>query len=289
MSRPSDASSHDEESWPAIPRTLASLATGGLMGLSALALYLSLWKLLGIAWFAYASMRVGEWLGRSSAPQAKPTRLVWGHGVASGAMLTSACLFLVPPAIDYHRSLGGLGIAAGLIAGFALHTAWHQLTHRTASILDYAVAELTLHSLGAGVIIGAVYTAMPSLGPTLGFAIVSHKAPAGFATARRLTYRGRPTHVIQLPAAGVGLSALSVGALGFSTGPAWNGLIFGLATGVFLHVAIDFLPACEIGGDIDELTDMGDDHHELRDRLRLHALAAPSAGGAAVVALWSLL
>jgi ZIP family zinc transporter len=272
-----------------IARMTGYVASGGLFALSAVAVSLSLWKLLGIVWVAYGAMILGAWLGHGTAREVESTRLVWGYGISSGAMLTSACLFLVPSAIDHHRAVGGLGVAIGLIAGFVLHTAGHQLTHRPDSLLDRAVTELTIHSLAAGVIIGALYAAMPSLGTLLGFAIVSHKAPAGFAAAQRLGHRQRSPHVVMLPAASLGLSALSVGALGLSVGPIWSASIFGFASGVFLHVAIDFMPRCEIGGEIYDLSDMDEDAHAHLDRLRYHAIASTTIGSAVVVATWSLL
>jgi len=271
-----------------VATTTGYVASAGLVLVSTAAVYLSLWKLLGITWTAYSAMMFGAWLGHEGMQKPDPIRLVWGYGVSSGAMLTSACLFLIPPALAHHRTLGGLGIAIGLIAGFTLHTTGHRLTHRPEPLFDQIVTELTVHSVAAGLIIGMVYATMPSLGTVLGVAIVSHKGPAGFAVARRLGYLGRSFSVVQLPAAGVGLSGLAVGTLGLSAGEAWHGLVFGFAAGVFLHVAIDFIPQCEIGGEISEITDLGDDSHVLLDRLRHHAIASTTIGGSAVVAIWYL-
>jgi ZIP family zinc transporter len=248
-----------------------------------------LWKLLGIAWIAFGAMMGGALLAAGTDRTARPIKLVWGYGTASGAMLTSACLFLIPPAIGYHQTLGALGVAIGLIAGFALHTIGHGFTHRPHPTISSAVTELTVHALAAGTIIGALYATMPTLGPLLGFAIVSHKGPAGFATARRLTAQQHAVTPVLLPAASVGITALSVGWLGLSVSDVTSGLIFGFASGVFLHVAIDFFPRCDVGGEVYQLTSLDDDKHELLDRLRIHAILSTTIGCACVLAIWAML
>jgi ZIP family zinc transporter len=203
-------------------------------------------------------------------------------------MLASACLFLLPPAVEHHSAFGGMGIAAGLIAGFVLHTANRRLTRQSELALDASVLELSIHSLAAGLIIGTIYSADPSLDLILGFAIVSHKGPAGFAVARRLAHRGKSADVIQLPAAAVGLSALSVGIVGVSIPSGFKGLVFGFAAGVFLHVAIAFLPQCRVGGKIHELINAEDVYSRL-DELRHHAVVSTIVGATVVFALWSVL
>ena len=45
--------------------------------------------------------------------------MVWGFGLAAGAMITSAAVFLVPGAIGHHPQYGGFGIALGLLVGTA--------------------------------------------------------------------------------------------------------------------------------------------------------------------------
>jgi ZIP family zinc transporter len=165
--------------------------------------------------------------------------------MSSGAMITSTTLFLVPAAIGHDGPLGGIGIAAGLIGGFAVH-----MLHVPAVWKRIAVApvvwELSLHSMGAGVVSGAVYAAMPSLGPLLGLAIVSHKGPAGYAAARRLRRHRQSPLVLLLPAAALGGAAIPVAMAAFPTGDIVHAfLFFGGATGLFLHVALDFLPHCD--------------------------------------------
>ena len=252
---------------------------------------IGLWKLLGIAWTAFAAMAVGAVLGRRvSQIRPSPHRLVWSYGLASGAMITSAAIFLVPPSIGHHAAGGGGGLAAGLLAGFALHTAGHQLTHHRELPVNTTVLELTFHALAAGLVIGLVYAAMPALELLLGLAIVSHKGPAGYATARRLSRSGKSTETVLLPASAVGLAALPVGVLdafmAWPTVPIAQGVLFGFGAGVFLHVAMDFLPRCELDGEIHDLIGQEEADHALLDRLRVQAAFSTVVGGLIVLGLW---
>jgi ZIP family zinc transporter len=247
-------------------------------------------KLLGIARVAFAAMAGCAALGARTASE-HPTGLVWGYGLASGAMVASSAAFLVPQAIGYAAKPGGFGIAAGILVGFGAHTVGHLVSHRDLP-LDRTTAELSAHSLAAGSIIGVVYTAMPELGPLLGLAIVSHKGPAGYAAARRLTAQGRSPMMLLLPAAGVGIAALAVTVLSFPTDAAFRAVVFGFAAGIFLHVAMDFLPECETGSEVHAVATRGrdaDHDHALLDRLRLHAVASTAIGGVALAAAWLLL
>jgi len=246
-------------------------------------------KLLGISWVAFAAMAGAAALG-ARATTDHPTGLVWGYGLASGAMVTSAAAFLLPQAIGYAAKPGGFGVAAGILTGFGAHTVGHRLSHLDLP-LDRTTAELSAHSLAAGSIIGVVYTAMPDLGPLLGLAIVSHKGPAGYAAARRLARNGRSPAMLLLPAAGVGIAALAVTVLSFPTDPVFRAVVFGFAAGIFLHVAMDFLPHCETGSDVhDAVTRSDHDHDHARlDSLRQQAVLSTAAGAVAVAAAWLLL
>jgi len=273
-------------------RELGVGATVVLIALSAYALSAgaaSQSKLVGIGWAAFAAMAGMAVLGRKTGG-ASASGLVWGYGLAAGAMVTSSSVFLVPDAINHDPNVGGFGIAAGLLTGFAAHTIGHRLAHLEWPI-DRTAAELTAHALAAGSIIGIVYTAMPELGPLLGLAIVSHKGPAGYAAASRLVRNGRPVVAILLPAAGVGIAALAVSFLDPPTVPAVQAAVFGFAAGVFLHVALDFLPRCETGGEVHEAVtgDAADEHgdaHARLDRLRFHAIGSTLLGGVAVLVAW---
>jgi ZIP family zinc transporter len=215
----------------------------------------------------------------------RPATLVWGSGLASGAMVVSVGLFLLPDALGHHPRYGGLGVAAGVVVGFAGHTIGHRLSHVDLP-MDATVAQLTAHAAAAGAIIGIVYGNMPELGPLLGVAIVSHKGPAGYAAADRLTRNGRSWLPILLPAAGVGVVAVLASTVTLPASAPLNGLVFGFATGVFLHVAMDFLPRCELGSEVHDALSVDEDAHAVLDRLRLHAVASTLLGGAVVVILW---
>ncbi|MEF8881014.1 MAG: ZIP family metal transporter [Halapricum sp.] len=265
--------------------TLLGLGSAGAFLLvSVLAVVTDQWKLLAISWVAFGAMAGGALLGARTHDR-HPTRLVWGYGLASGAMITSAAVFLVPQAINQHAKMGGFGIAAGVLIGYNAHTIGHRLTHLDLP-MDTTATELAAHALSAGLIIGVIYGAMPELGLLLGLAIVSHKGPAGYAAARRSTLAGVSALPILLPAAGVGLTAIPIATIAFPESATFNAAVFGFASGVFLHVAMDFLPSCEVGGEIDQLADHDDHSHALLDRMRTHALASTTLGGLAVFAAW---
>jgi ZIP family zinc transporter len=261
-----------------------------LVVLSALAVLAGLWKLLAISWVAFAAMAGATPLGvrAAKAEVNDGRRIVWGYGLASGAMVTSAAVFLVPQAIAHDPSIGGFGVALGLLAGFSAHTIGHRLTHREYPF-DHTALELSAHSLAAGSIIGLVYAALPSLGPLLGLAIVSHKGPAGYVAARRLESEGKSASVLLLPAAGVGITAIPAGLLSPPGDPVVQAVVFGFASGVFLHVAMDFLPHCEFGSEISDRLGVSEGDHALLDRLRTHAVASTSLGGLAVFLAWAAL
>lgn len=263
-----------------------------LVLLSALAVTAGAEKVLVIGWVAFGAMVLGTWLG-ARADETDPHRLVWGYGLASGAMITSAAMFLVPQAIGLGTGagapqLGGIGIAVGVVVGYSAHTVGHRLTHVDVSF-DVSTAEIAAHALSAGLVIGLVYGAMPTLGLLLGLAIVSHKGPAGYAAARRLSRRGKSATALLLPAAGVGITAIPTALLPVPEAPAVNAVVFGFAAGIFLHVAMDFLPNCEAGSEIDEVCSLHEHSHHLLDELRTHAVASTALGALVVVAAWSVL
>lgn len=259
-----------------------------LVVLSGVGAAMGQWKLLGIAWTAFAAMAGAALAGSHRTGERQPQQIVWGYGVASGVMVASASVFLIPEAVAPHAALGGAGIALGVLAGFTFHTLGHQLTHAR-FVPDHTVTELTAHALADGVVLGLVYTAMPELSLLLGLAIVSHKAPAGYAAAKRRLHRRKDVLVLLLPAAAVGLAALPVGWLKLPPTPVVSALVSGFATGVFLHVAMDFLPHCEIGGEVHEIARQTTHDHWLLDRLRWHAVASTACGvGFVLLAWWAL-
>jgi len=261
------------------PAALVVLSVGGaLLGVPA--------KVLVIAWVAFLAMALAIPVGVAGSRRRGARRLVWGYGLASGAMVTSAAVFLVPVAIGQSSSVGGFGIALGLIVGYSAHTVGHRLTHVDSPFEDTAL-RLTAHALAAGAIIGIIYAVMPTLGPLLGLAIVSHKGPAGYAAARRLSLREEPVWPLLVPAASVGLAAIPAALLAGPGSPALVALVFGFASGIFLHVAMDFLPRCEVGGEVYEAAshEAPVDHARL-DRLRLHAVTSTVVGAGIVFLAW---
>ncbi|WP_255195301.1 ZIP family metal transporter [Halorarius litoreus] len=245
-------------------------------------------KVLVISWVAFGAMALFAIPGARAAGTQDARRLVWGYGLAAGAMVTSAAVFLLPQAFGLGGQVGGFGVAAGLLAGYGAHTVGHRLSHLDTPFDDTAL-QIAAHALSAGLIIGVIYAALPELGLLLGLAIVSHKGPAGYAAARRLRKAGKPVSVLLLPAAGVGLTAIPAALIN----PAFSGptkaLVFGFAAGVFLHVAMDFLPECETGSEVGEVAQLSGDAHALLDRLRIHAVASTVLGAAAVLAAWLVL
>jgi ZIP family zinc transporter len=269
-------------------RSLVGIAAVvGLVALTGVAVSSGLEKVPIIAWVAFAAMGGAIPLGIRAAQSVDATRLVWGYGLASGAMVTSAAVFLLPQAIGFDPRVGGFGVAAGILLGFGSHVVGHRLAHFGHGFDDTAV-QLSAHALSAGAIIGLVYGAMPDLGLLLGLAIVSHKGPAGYAAARRLAAEGQNPWVVLLPAAGVGLTAVPTALITIPSVPTLNAAIFGFAAGIFLHVAMDFLPRCEIGSEIHGLLTVDGDAHAALDRLRSHAVASTAIGGAVVFVAWLL-
>lgn len=261
--------------------------TALLVVLSGLAAMAGLGKVLVISWVAFGAMAAGATLGQA-APASYPRRLVWGYGLASGAMVTSSAVFLLPQAIGLAPRVGGFGVAAGLLVGYGAHVVGHRLMHVDVD-LDLTAAQITAHALAAGLIIGLIYTSMPALSLLLGLAIVSHKGPAGYAAAHRLREANKPVSALLLPAAAVGITALPAALLRVPEVASVNAAIFGFAAGVFLHVAMDFLPSCEVGGEVDEVCSVSERSHALLDQLRVHAVASTLLGGFVVFLGWVLI
>lgn len=242
-------------------------------------------KVLVIGWIGFAVMTGGALVSHRTADLKQTFFPAWAYGLASGAMILSASIFLVPSAIGHHPAFGGIGIGLGVLVGYASHTLGHRLTH-TRLPFEHTTAEIGAHAFAAGSIIGVVYGNMPELGLLLGLAIVSHKGPAGYAAAERLARAGKPISVVLLPAAGFGSAAILTALFALPPWPVLNGLVFGFGAGIFLHVAMDFSPRCEVGGEVFEVTDVAMDAHHLLDRLRLHVVASMTTGGLAVLLAW---
>src|SRR5699024_1774294 len=98
-----------------------------------------------VSWFAFAAMAVVIPLGGKKSNKTSLTSLVVGYGIASGAMIAAAAIFLIPEAMQYNTIYGGVGIALGVFLGFSIHTLNHGLSH-TKLPLDSVIIELTTHS-----------------------------------------------------------------------------------------------------------------------------------------------
>ncbi|HYW35859.1 MAG TPA: hypothetical protein VE868_10665 [Balneolaceae bacterium] len=221
-------------------KILVGIALSLLIVLSVLGAIFGDLKVLTISWLSFFSMTGAIPIGIRSAHQKKSLPIVNGYGMASGAMVVSAAIFLAPIAIRAHPAMGLLGVVIGISIGFTVHT----ITHRSFSSrwkIDSVLVELMLHTLFAGFVIGFIYASMPGLSLLLGIAIISHKAPAGYAAARYLNAKEENPWLLLLPACGIGLTALPVSMIDLPGIALLNASIFGLATGIFFHVAFNFL------------------------------------------------
>lgn len=246
-------------------------------------------KVLGISIFSFTAMMGATAIAVFfSRRHTNLHSLTWGYGLASGAMLASASVFLLPNAMLPAPAYGGFGVAGGVVAGFMLHTLGHQIQHETERF-DDTIVSITTHAVLAGVVIGAIYALLPSLGIVLGLAIVSHKGPAGYSIAQRRIRKGKTTAALAFPSIGVGLTALPVSLISFSLPPMYQAIVFGFATGIFIHVSLDFLPKCEVGSELHTVAQKTNHNtHELLDSLRWQAAASTFSGFLLVLILWSI-
>lgn len=270
------------------PSLAGIIAVFVLVCLSVVGIANGRWKVFLISWIGFLAM-AGAAIPGARTETSDAGRLVWGYGLASGAMIASAAIFLVPQAIGFSSSIGGIGIAVGILLGYGSHTIGHRLTHIES--FGTVAVQLSAHSLAGGAIIGLVYATLPNLGLLLGLSIVSHKGPAGYAAARRLSREGKDASVLLVPAAAVGLAALPASMLHLPISAAGNAVISGIATGIFLHIAMDFLPQCETGSEIGNAVGQQerDAVHAELDRLRVHAVVSTILGAGTVVLAWMVL
>lgn len=274
---------------------LGIAATGILAVLSVAGGVHDLWKLVVIAWAGFASMTGAAVLG--ARPSSSPWRLTWGYGLASGAMLASSAVYLIPEALERRPGFGALGIAGGLAAGYGVHGITHRrgLNHAPYGHsyehghANATVARLSLHGLAGGLVLGAVYATIPQLGLALGLSIVAHKAPAGYATARQLAREGNSPSRVVVPAIAEGAPAILV-ALVSPTPPVVAGAaVSGFAAGIFLYVAVDFLPRrdrSETGGRTREGVAARPRDALARLGLTRNGLATTVVGALAVIVAW---
>lgn len=200
---------------------LVSMAIAGLR---------DLWTLVLLSVLAAAAFLVGAIA--CNAPH-REHWIVRIDGAAAGAMLYTALVLMAPEVVTEHAVPGIAGLLLGIAAGTFLYmTGAHNGAGRT------TLTALTLHSLFDGVLLGAVYALMPPFGISIGIAILAHKAPTGYALARRLALARRSIILTSIPAMATGLGALFTAIMEPLFFPA--GFLFGMGTGLLLFVATVF-------------------------------------------------
>ena len=177
------------------------------------------------------AMAAGAWL--ALGPR-RPERIVQLDAAAAGVLVASAALYVVPGALNGHVGSGLLGTLIGVVVGLSMHMSRAGPVHRA------MLGALSLHAVSVGLVLGVVYVGMPAIGLSLGLAIVAHKLPAGYALARSLRNGGRSVAAVALPACAVGLAGLPV-ALAGSAPALPHGLLFGVASGLFVAVGAHFI------------------------------------------------
>lgn len=253
---------------------VGAASVAALASVTGAAAVAGLWKIVIVAWISFGAMATGAFAGARGPSSVRG--LVWGYGLTSGAMTASAAAFLVPEAVGLQSKFGGFGIAAGLLAGFVLEVLASRGRRHGGGAADTTVLRITAHGVAAGLVIGMVYAELPSAGLLLGVAIVSHKAPAGYAAARWLSRQGLSPVILLLPAVGEGVPAAVVGLLQPAASEVAQAVLFGFGAGIFLHVASDFLPR-------PASAHIGQSGHDPR---RVDAAASTLLGGLAVFAAW---
>lgn len=262
-----------------------SKAILGLLGVSFLVLSVvsymrGSYRILFISWLSLFSMGLPMFSTQNFSDN--PVRLVWAYGLSSGAMILSAVIFMFP---EISGQVGLIGLGLGVVLGYGVHTISHNTSHQFEEVLSgkREIISLTLHTIFAGIALGLIYSQSPNVSVVLGVAIVSHKFPAGFSVVRRM----ESNWLILFPAIIFGVVCLgSFFVIPMLSGTAAS-LIFGIAAGVFIHMAMDFLPECD-RGDIYEVVEESEEEHHVLDHLRYHALGSVVVGSAVVIGLWAI-
>lgn len=196
----------------------------------------------------FFAMMIGVLIARRSEDISPKVKSVT-YGISSGLMISSAFIILAPKAISVQSSnigsIGGVGIAIGYIIGHLLHEISHALSHHdkiNKRLYSIKVAQITLHSIFAGFLLGITYTSIPNMSILFGFSVVAHKLPAGMTTS--LASKNRK-YLMLIPASTVGICGVLIAILyPVDITGALGSLIFGLSTGLFIHIAIDMIPEC---------------------------------------------
>ncbi|MFW5965154.1 MAG: ZIP family metal transporter [Halodesulfurarchaeum sp.] len=245
-------------------------------------------KLTGVVVFGFVAMIAGVAISHY-VDFDTANRQVWAYGLASGAMLASAGGLLAPKAIEPHAAYGGFAIAFGYLIGYAAHELGHLSTHYDLP-LNAPAAELSLHALAAGSIMGVLYGSLPNLTALFGFGVLAHKFPAGFTGSEAVKHSGLPEHVMVVPAAIVAIAAIPLSIVTPPLSPIVQATFYGISTGVFAHVGIDMLPECLHAG---SHADRGG-HGVIQCSRNIHAIRHRAVlstflGAGTILGLWQLL
>jgi ZIP family zinc transporter len=207
---------------------LAALAWLGSLGVAGRH---GLWLLAVLSVLA-----AGTFLAGAAASTVLPRQrwLECMDGAAAGAMVYTALGLMTPDVVAEHA---GFGIA-GLLAGFGVAVVLFRASPSSGGG-QTTLSALTLHSLFDGILLGTAYIWLPSAGIGVGVALLAHKAPTGYALARRLCLAERSTILTLLPALATGIAAVMVAIISPLYLPA--GILAGAATGLLLFVALIFM------------------------------------------------
>ncbi|MFB6207851.1 MAG: ZIP family metal transporter [Candidatus Nanohaloarchaea archaeon] len=243
-------------------------------------------KVVVIGWTAALAMFLGGLLARRELRSEKS--IVWVYGISGGAALASIFYFVLPKALQLSVDFGAAGVLTGFLAGLALHSLGHKVSH-SADHGTNALLSVSFHSASAGLIIGLIYQQLPGIGLALGIAIVSHKLPAGYMVVDRMHSREKVWTKLLLPATAVGSIALLSFSYPVALGQNLKALFFGFSSGIFIHLALDFIPNPEPESHLRKILTHEEDplHHEL-DEITTHCVASTVAG-VAVVTFFALL
>ncbi|MFB6115379.1 MAG: hypothetical protein ABEK04_03725 [Candidatus Nanohalobium sp.] len=241
-------------------------------------------KVIIIAWTAFFAMTLGSAFSFRELKSRKS--VIWAYGLSGGAAFASILYFVLPKSLEMSKEFGITGVLTGFLSGLILHVVTHELEHEAGEALTDLVS-VTAHAAAAGFIIGQIYSDLPTISIILGISIVSHKLPAGFIISDKFG-KGlkQALKFIALPASILGSMALIVYNLSISMPTNIQALFFGFSAGIFLHVALDFIPEPEPESHLRKLlSEQEDPLHEKLDEVKFHCITSTVMGAAVVAAL----
>jgi ZIP family zinc transporter len=266
--------------------TAGLLSTAALIALTAYTLItdFSGLKVAAIAWTAFLTMTAGAAL--STRKLKSKTSIIWAYGLSGGAALASIMFFVMPRSLQLSTDFGVTGLLAGFLSGLVLHVLTHEVEHTAGEALTDLIS-VTAHAAAAGLIIGQIYHDLPGVSIVLGFSIVSHKLPAGYIISDKIdSSLQKALQFILLPASVLGAMALLIFNFSISMPGNLQALFFGFSAGIFLHVALDFIPEPEPESHLRKLlSDEEDPLHDKLDDIQFHCVASTVIGATVVTAL----